>query len=163
MKKYILLIGALALLSACKNETTSAKANVPKTEVKNARPANITQRPTDTLVVKTRYAVDYWASEEKIEQLKRESKDEEDFYVAADDVGWYMSESTTYLDSIKFPMVRTKGYRYLRFKKTDGSSVFIDTDTIQEIANIYLFDPSKDPVNADITYMKDAFSEYFGE
>lgn len=161
MKNYILLIGALSLLSACKTETTPAKANVPKTEAKNARPANVTQRPTDTLVVTTRCAVDYWASEEKIEQLKRESKTEEEFYVAADDVGWYMSASKTYLDSIKFPVVSTKGYRYIHFKKLDGASVYIDTDTIHGIANIYLFDVSKNPVDADITYIQEAFKEYF--
>lgn len=130
--------------------------NTPKAVVSQVK-------TSDTLVVVKRCAVHYWASEQRLEQLKKETQNEDDFYVAADDASWYSYESTEYLDSITFPVLRTKGYRYVRFKKTDGSSVYLDTDTIKGFTNIYFFDPAKNPKEADMTGIWDSFAEYFGK
>jgi len=147
------------VLTACKNETTVFAKEHKTIKTDSLKKISTQQQWSDTLVVDKPCAVDYWASEEKMNKMEKEGGD--DFYTASDDVGWYISQSTRYLDSINFPIISTKGHKYIRFKKADGSSEYMNTDTIQGIAHIYFFDPHKTVINADITNIYESFPEYF--
>lgn len=159
MKKNITVAILCLMALACK-KNPEKKSNSTEEHQVTAQPKHpINTTKSDTLIIDKRCAVNYWAPKEKTDKMEKDGGD--GFYTASDDLGWYISESTRYLDSIKFPIIRTKGYRYIRFKKADGSSEYIDTDTIQGIANIYFFDPHKAVINADITNIYESFPEYF--
>lgn len=159
MKPILTLILFAMVLTACKNESTVFAKEHKTIKTDSPKKIGTKQQWSDTLVVDKRCAVNYWAPKEKMDKMKKDGGD--GFYTASDDVGWYIYESTRYLDSIKFPIIRTKGYRYIRFKKADGSSEYINTDTIQGIAHIYFFDPHKTVIKADITNIYESFPEYF--
>ncbi len=159
MKKNTIIAILCLTAIACKKDPEKTLNDTVETQVTTPpkHPTNTTK--SDTLTIDKRCAVNYWAPKEKMDKMEKDGGD--GFYTASDDVGWYIYESTRYLDSINFPIIRTKGYRYIRFKKADGSSEYINTDTIHGIANIYFFDPHKTVINADITNIYESFPEYF--
>ena len=109
--------------------------------------------------MRTKCAVVYSPDSTKIEEL-RSTNSEEDFYTIADDNLYYMSGATEYLEKKSIKLFYTEK-RILEFYKTNHNRVVINLDSINPLWGVYLFDPSKDPLNADIMVIDPDFKRYF--
>src|SRR5471030_2376653 len=108
-------------LTACKNSGTkkrSTKKHVAKTEIAKGYDSLITT-PCAVLISPTSYQIDT--------MKKRQG---EDFYTAADDYVYYMSQSGSYLDSIKEKQVIKSAKGVLAFKTNTGEIFRLKLDTL---------------------------------
>ena len=95
-------------------------------------------------------------------QVQREvNKEEEEFYTAADDNIYYMSQARHFTDSLKLNAVDVIGQKFIKFICQDGTSVIIKKDTLQSLWGVYLFDPGKKPMEADMMNIGADYKSYF--
>ena len=86
---------------------------------------------------------------------------EEDFTTVADDGVFYESEAEELLAKRGILVVHSGSAKYIRFVNVENESTLIKTDTLNSSWNIYLFIPSKLPLNADMTMMEQEYQSYF--
>ena len=96
----------------------------------------------------------------KIEELKKQSTYEDDFYTVADDSQFYLAESRHFMDSMKVT-TKDSDQRILVFTKNNGERKIIDLYSGELIWGIYLFDGKQDPKSIDIVMPADDFHKYF--
>jgi len=113
----------------------------------------------DTMVIRLRVAVCYYADSIQIEALKKNDSDA--FYTAADDMLYYMSIAEDFLDSNHIKILHTHDEKVLMFVKRSGEAVFVRKDTTTPTGGIYFFNGVKDPYNADITNIAREYETYF--
>ena len=80
-----------------------------------------------------------------------------------DDYLYYMHVSRDYLEKQKLPVIDVRGKKYLSFVRADGDTKIIKMDTLQDLWGIYLFDPGKDPLYADIIEIEADYKKYFND
>ena len=136
-------------LTACKNSGTkkrSAKKHVTKTEIAKGYDSLITT-PCAVLIYPTLYQID---------TMKKHQG--EDFYTGADDYEYYMSQSGSFLDSVKEKQVIKSAKGILAFKTNTGEIFRLKLDTLYW--SILLFNGRSAPVKADITAFGDNYKKY---
>lgn len=114
---------------------------------------------SDTLVINYKCAVIYEPTEKSIQRSKKEVN-EENFHIGLDDVLFYISESTEYLESKKIKIITTECNKILKFNSNDKNMTIINLDLEKEMFGIYLFDPKQKPKKVNIIDISDEFESY---
>lgn len=157
---YYSILVIFVLCTGCHNGASTAVSNKPKDV-----PVP-TGRHGDTLAINEKAMIYCWPGSEKIERLKKEMG-EENFYTAADDNAFYMSEPAKRLDSItakdgvKCLHCNGDTIRTIMFIYTDGHREYVKPDTMASMMGIYLFDPAKDKQEADLTQVGEQYIQFF--
>ena len=113
----------------------------------------------DMITIDKRTAVYY--SPDSVQVQREVNKEEEEFYTAADDNIYYMSQARHFTDSLKLNAVDVIGQKFIKFICQDGTSVIIKKDTLQSLWGVYLFDPGKKPMEADMMNIGADYKSYF--
>jgi hypothetical protein len=114
----------------------------------------------DALIVSEKCGIFYSPNDTMINEMK--DKSEEDFFIIADDNMYYLSEARTYIESAGLNTINTD-QRIIHFKKSDGQTIVMDLDVLDYYWGLILFDPDKDPVDADIVEIEPFFKDYFNK
>lgn len=114
---------------------------------------------SDTLVINYKCAVIYEPTEKSIQRSKKDVN-EENFDIGLDDVLFYISESTEYLESKKIKVITTENNKILKFNSNDKNMTIINLDLEKEMFGIYLFDPKQKPKKVNIIDISDEFESY---
>jgi hypothetical protein len=103
----------------------------------------------DTLFINEKCAILLWPDSIKIDRMKKESENEEDFYTAADDNMFYIAQTRTYLDSNKIKNIDTEK-EIICFTK-ENHARFIGNYTGEDYAwSLIIFNGKDDPIVDDI-------------
>ncbi len=117
---------------------------------------------SDTLIVDQRCAVFYVADSAQAEKrLRLGGKDTVGGDGAGDDNAYYMDLTTKFLDKHKVKMLSADGKKYILFKSQGNVSGIINTDTLKELVDVFLFNPRKGFINTDIVNIEGDFNKLF--
>lgn len=160
MKSIIKLVPiALAiLLTGCGSPLP--KAHVAKVATPHRLPAHEINHPSDTLTVSSVAAVFTEVSSAEIAKRKKKYGID-DFYTGADDDVFYRGESRNYLEKQHIRIIDAQHYKVLKFVRADKTVELVKPDTLVPLFNLYLFDPAKTPLNADMTAIEVDYKKYF--
>jgi hypothetical protein len=114
----------------------------------------------DTLFVTTRSAISVWLDTATLEKRRKQYGDDS-FYTVSDDEVYYSSQADSVLRSHKLPIIDAREYKYLKFVQYNKLSKVIKVDTLSFIHTVYLFDPSKMPLNVDVTDIENEYNEFY--
>ncbi len=155
------LICLLLLLISCNDNVTESKAPLP-TAKKNKR-QSIKPPATfqDTLLIDFSAAVFYYPDSVQLQKIKAETDTmtynglmHEYFYQMRNAAGTIKKNWPGLL------ITHAKKYRFLLFKKNNGSSVCLDLDTKNDPYGLIVFNRQKDPLLADMTNLETDISFY---
>jgi hypothetical protein len=108
------------------------------------------------LVIQERCAIIYWADSLKILDLKK--KDENGFYVAADDAMFYISKARTFLDSNNVKVIETDS-RIIDFYTNDKLLKRVDLNSNDKYWGVILFNGSNVPLEVGLTNIESEFEK----
>lgn len=114
----------------------------------------------DTLIINTTTAVFTDPDSLQIEKRKKEIG-EENFYAGSGDYIYYLNSAHEFLDSVKVKTIIVKGTKIIKFVSYDKSYQLIQTDTLPELWNIFLFNPNKRVKQIDMTIIDEEYKNYF--
>ena len=116
--------------------------------------------PGDTLIVDQRCAVFYVADSTQAEK-RRVPTDTTYGGVdgADDDNAYYLGQASEFLEKQKVKIVNVYDKKYILFKSQGNVSKVINTDTLHELVDVYLFDPRKGLIKADIINIEGDFTK----
>jgi hypothetical protein len=161
---FTLLAFVAAVLFSCHSSTQNVQqkksVKTPPPSVKKIA-AKKTSGRSDTLIIDSTAAV--FTIVESAEIEKRKKKYGDDFYTGADDFVFASSEAHNYLEKQNIKIIDANGRQFLKFVKADKSAVVIRLDTVSQLFNLYLFNPAKAPVNADMTNVEAEYKKYFSK
>ncbi|APA00478.1 MULTISPECIES: hypothetical protein [Flavobacterium] len=165
MRRFLLLLLGLFIMISC-NE--NKKKDIEKSNVVNRKIIISKDKKSkdllsavnsDTLVINYKCAVIYEPTEKSIQRSKKDVN-EENFDIGLDDVLFYISESTEYLESKKIKVITTENNKILKFNSNDKNMTIINLDLEKEMFGIYLFDPKQKPKKVNIIDISDEFESY---
>ena len=165
MRRFLLLLLGLFIMISC-NE--NKKKDIKKSNVVNRKIIISKDKKSkdllsavnsDTLVINYKCAVIYDPTEKSIQRSKKDVN-EENFDIGLDDVLFYISESTEYLESKKIKVITTENNKILKFNSNDKNMAIINLDLEKEMFGIYLFDPKQKPKKVNIIDISDEFESY---
>lgn len=151
--KLLLSIATLLLIVitySC-NQSPSLKEGKPKATkatTKALKQDNLIDFPCAVLV---------YPSNKTIARLKKEGP-EDDFYTAADDNLYYMSQCIDYLDSVKTKKLTRETEGVVFFKTAAGKVYKIHLDSLQW--GVLLFNGKSKPIEADMTSIENDYKPY---
>ena len=168
MKIYKSILFALFALISCNKKENHSKENLKsaktisnkKIENRKVGHTKTTNNGTDTITVKSQFAIFIEPTEKQIEKRKKEIG-EEDFYIGADDYMWYISESTETFNKHKLKVLNIKNDKIINFKLENGNNVILKLTDKDELWQIYLFDPKLKPKKIDMTDSENEYKNYF--
>lgn len=114
----------------------------------------------DTIIIKNKTAILYEPTDKSIENRKKESK-EEDLYTVADDDIFYIYESEKYLKSKNINVISIKNNKVLKFVSSNKTITFINLSEENEIWGMYFFDSKKQVKKVDMTSIEEEYKRYF--
>lgn len=145
---YILLV---VLLSACNSDVKKSGADTSKvldtTRRSPMAEGNLLTKPVAVIIT---------PSERLINKVKG-TMEGASYNSVVDDNGFYLSESTKYLDSVKADKVYRESEGSVRFKAASGTYE-MKLDTM--FFGIILFNGKDKPIKADMTDLKTDFEKY---
>ena len=154
------------LISACvqpARQPDSAIVNLQDTVVNRQDTGKeLTIRHADTVYINTRCAVMVSPDSLLFEKRKKELG-EEMFQAGYDDYAYYMNECYGFFEKHHLPVIETRGSKYISFTGNKVDRAVVRTDTLEDLYNIYLFDPSGAPYLADMIMIEDEYAHYFGK
>ncbi len=156
MKTLLLLFSIVGLLFSCSKE--KKQPNVPIAKVIPTAPKLTV---TDTLEITSKAIVVFQKDSIAVEKLLKEATNEDAFYTASDDYGYYIANATEFMEKQKIRMIDANK-KYLKFVGADATPLVIRVDTLQGLGGMYFFTPAKKPHLVDITMPKEEYKEYFG-
>lgn len=115
---------------------------------------------TDTLTIDRIAAIFYQPDSIQIKKRMKQVG-EADFRAGADDYIYYINSSVEYLEKQGIPVIDAKNRKFLRFVMTDKKEKLIKLDTLEELWGIYLFDPMKAPLYADMIDIEENYKNYY--
>ena len=107
----------------------------------------------DTLIVDQLCAVFYIADSAQAEKKKKMVGTDSTYGGvddANDDNAYYMDRAAEFLDKHKVKILSADNKKYILFKSPGNVSSVIKTDTLEELVDVFLFNPRKGFKNADI-------------
>ena len=116
----------------------------------------------DTVYINTRCAVMVSPDSQLLEKRKKELG-EEMFQTGYDDYAYYMNQCYGFFEKHHLPIIETRGSKYISFSGNKVGRAVVRTDTLEDLYNIYLFDPSGAPYLADMIMIDDEYAHYFGK
>lgn len=150
MKRYLfLLILLIITIASCHHDSKKIQHKKHKKSLNK-----------DTLFITKRSAVSVFMDSVTLEKTMKQYN-KEDGETVADDESFYTFIADSVLESHRLPIINAQGYKYVKFIQTNRKITLIKTDTLVQIHTIYLFDPSKAPVNADMASMQEEYDQYF--
>lgn len=165
MKQIIKILILCSVLNSCvSGSEQDGERSLPRLD--SIVPSVLSQKKKpfqlagDTIIVCDRVAVIIEPDSARIERSKMEVG-EEVFYVGADDYLFYLNKSSEFLDSLKLTIIDVKEEKFLKFVLNDKSYHVIKPDTLPDLWNIYLFDPSRKAQKIDMTMIEDEYKNYF--
>ena len=114
----------------------------------------------DTFFVATRSAISIWLDTATMEKRRKQYGDE-GYDIGLDDDLFYSSISDSVLRSHHLPVINADGYKYLKFIQSSRVSTVVRIDTIQQLYTLYFFDPSKAPLDADVTDIEAEYNRFY--
>lgn len=159
----VLLLVSFSL--SCKSKDKQIRATSDHIDSSGIANESINMPPdpktvSDTLVINYKSAVAYQPDSLAIEN-RMKGTNEAEFRMGMDDYLYSMHESWEYLESTGLKVIDAKDKRYILFQLSNGTSQLIKLDTLDELWGIYLFDPAKPPLLADISFIEPDFESYF--
>ena len=115
---------------------------------------------TDTLTIDRKAAVFYQPDSLQIERQMKQVG-EADFRAGMDDYIYYINVSAEYLEKLGLPVFDAKNKKYLKFVMADKKAKLVRLDTLEELWGMYLFDPKKKPLYADIIDIEEDYKSYY--
>lgn len=116
---------------------------------------------SDTLLVDQRCAVFYIADSaqtaKRIKMGKMDTVGGDDY---GDDNAYYLGQTAEFLDKHKVKILSVDDKKYILFKSQGNVSSVVRTDTLEELVAVFLFDPSKGFINADIVNIEGDFNKF---
>lgn len=158
--KPTVFLVVIIFLTSCNNFDKNKMSNSTDTTAQKMIISNLQEPHQDTLIINTKAAVFISPDTIQIEKRKREVG-EEDFMTGADDFLFYMNKSHEFLEKQKLKLLDIKDRKFVKFIKEDKSSISIKVDTLPALWNVYLFDPSKAPINIDMTMIEEQYKNYY--
>lgn len=162
--RYLLI--AFILFAACKQQPDQLeeKEQAPKqADSPGLHPgplAGLEGKIPDTLVINYRSAVVFGPDSFKInKQIK--AVGEENFRIGYGDEAGLFQEADEFFESVKLPSVFADSCNYLKFVQQNGTITIIKTDSLKDLYGLFLFDPKKPPVLADVTMAEGEYAKYF--
>lgn len=115
----------------------------------------------DTLIVSGNAAVFY--EQDSITIEKQRKQNEADFTAGLEDYHMYLDSVQRFLATVKdkTASVDAKGQKFIKFIKSDNSSTLVKIDTIPTLWGLYLFTPTKEPEEVDMTDIKNSYEKYY--
>ncbi|NCD69151.1 hypothetical protein [Mucilaginibacter agri] len=159
MRSSYFIVFAFIALTACK-QTKPHQLSIKKkkTRVQHAYiPAKISG---DTLIIRSTSAVFIDPDTIRIEKEKK-ALGEDDFYAAADDNVYYMSTAEDYLNKHKIKVEHIGDQKFVKFIQSNNSSTLVKVDTLTSIWSLYLFKPTKDPMDLSPVEIEELYKLYF--
>lgn len=119
----------------------------------------VTTANSDTLFISQTCAVIVIADSIQIEKRKKELG--QDFYIGADDYVFYLNETKTYFDSLKLKTINCTGKKFLKFLYADNKQELLNLTNLDELWQVYLFDPKRKSKKVDMTIIDEEYKNYF--
>ncbi len=113
----------------------------------------------DTLLITSKAAV-FFQPDSLTIAGRLTGKDSEDFRMGMDDYLFSLNESLEFLKEQKLSVIDAFHSKYILFKGNDNSFV-VKIDSLPELWGLYLFEPGKQPLYADITDIETEYGRYF--
>jgi hypothetical protein len=114
----------------------------------------------DTLLINSRSAISVLLDSAGLEKRKKKYGDTA-YYVGGDDDMYYSYIADSVLNKKGLKIVEALNYKYLKFIQNNGSTTLIRIDTLTQLYNLFLFDPSKAPHITDITAIEDEYNKFY--
>jgi hypothetical protein len=157
MRPLLILFSVVGLLFSCNKEK---KQRTAATTI--VHPIATKSTATDTLEINSKTIVVFQKDSIAVEKLLKEATDEEAFYTASDDYGYYIANATEFIEKQKIKIVASNK-KYLKFIGADATPLVIKVDTLQGFGGMYFFTPAKKPHLVDITIPEEEYKDYFGK
>ena len=77
------------------------------------------------------------------------------------DNAFYLDHAAEFLKKQKVKILRAEDKKYILFKSQGNVSKIIKTDTLEKLGNVYLFDPHKGLIKANVAYIERDFNQLF--
>ena len=91
---------------------------------------------------------------------RQKKKMGEDFYTAADDHNFYLSQLNNFLNKKKLKVINTEK-NMIKFVQPNGSIAVIDLS--KELWVTYFFKPSSKPKKIEVVSPESEYDQYFGK
>jgi hypothetical protein len=114
----------------------------------------------ETLFVSKRSVIFYAPDSMQIVRRKREIGDR-NFQIGLDDYAYYMNEAFELAEKSGISVVHTENQKFFKFIRNGQPGLIIRKDTLEELWGIFLFDPAKEPVKADMVEFEEELKRYF--
>jgi len=116
----------------------------------------------DTLMVNEEAAVFYNPDSLQLQKIKQENRP--DYFESMQHESFFQQRNARIVLHQHWPAIRiieTSKARWIGFLKKDGSRVYVDLDTKNDMAGIFLFGTQKDPLLIDMMNVDTELSNYF--
>jgi hypothetical protein len=152
---------------SCKNNHASDNAKMKIADsVKSIKTKIVSRKPPgtyqDTLTIDVPSAVFYHPDSLQLEKIRQLS--DSVFYIGSMHEYFYMMRNARSVIKKEWPKLKimeAKNYRYLLFRKKDGSKEYIDLDKNSEVYGLFLFDGKKTAQLADMANIDTELYFYF--
>jgi hypothetical protein len=144
----LVLIGIIYSCNAHPSQKEEKISKKSKSTTKSVNQDSLIDFPCAVLV---------YPSSQTIALLKKTGSDN-DFYTAADDNQYYMSQCIDYLDSVKTKKITRESKGVASFKAITGKTYKIQLDSLYW--GVLLFNGKSKPIEADITMIQDDYNSY---
>lgn len=167
LKMSVLLCGLV--LSSCsatykkqeeKVEVQNDVRNISEGESHNQSRSGSLLINNDTLAINTKSAIFFQPDSLQMEKRMKQAGEDE-FRAGADDYIYYINISAAYLEKQGLPVIDAKNKKFLKFLFADNSFQLVKLDTLPDLWGMYLFDPAKKPLYADIIEIENDYKSYF--
>lgn len=142
MRKLFTTTATIFFFIVCKHNSVNAQKVIPK----------------GILIIKEACAVNYEANAKAMERQKK--KMGEDFYTAADDHNFYLSQLNNFLNKKKLKVINTEK-NMIKFVQPNGSIAVIDLS--KELWATYFFKPGSKPKKIEVVSPESEYDQYFGK
>lgn len=152
MKNFLFYLLIFLSAFSCKKEEKINSKVENQTIVKNNN---------DTIFIQEKCVVFISATNETIENLKKQ-EGEENFYIGADDFNYYEYEAREFVKKQKLKIYNITDKKVIVFKSEKGDFTVLK-DTIKYIGSAYLFEPNQLPKHISSIDIEDEYKNYFDE
>jgi hypothetical protein len=152
------IVAILIFLSSCQVKAD----HKPKSIRENKHAQNPQPGKDDTLLVKEESIVFIEQDSMQIETRKKQIG-ESDFQIGYDDYAFYINEAYTYFTSKGLVVTETKGKKFVKFLKKDGTFNVVNITMLEDLWLFYFFSPEKEPQRVDMVIIEEEYKKYFNK
>ena len=166
-----LIVALVTFFVSCSSRPVQNQATKDTVQISNLVKQDTTTRQDsavvknssgDTLIVDQLCAVFYIADSAQAEKRKKMVGTDTTYGGvdgADDDNAYYMGRAAEFLNKHKVKILSVDDKKYILFKSPGNVSNLIKTDTLEELVDVFLFNPRKGFINADILNIEGDFNK----